>query len=135
MWGSTDYLYFVSLETYLIATNMISSSSEALRQIEPTSGLLRWKKYCSNIVHYYHLNILPLLKPLSRWLFKFLKVDSIHLSSRSLSAVIYLKVVGAQNHQTILSYRTFGSKEYEPFFTTEHSVVKNPICSLLPNIW
>ena len=27
-----------------------------------------------------------------RWLLKFLKVDSIHLSSRSLSAVIYLKV-------------------------------------------
>ena len=33
---------------------------------------------------------------------KFLK--SIHSSSRLLSAVIYLKVVWAQNHQTILSY-------------------------------
>ena len=69
-----------------------------------------------------------------RWLFKYLKIDSIHLSSRSISAVIYLKVVRAQNHPTILSYRTFGSKESYSFFTTKHSVVKNPICSLLPNI-
>ena len=33
-----------------------------------------------------------------RWLFKFLKVDSINFSSRSLLTVIYLKVVGTQNH-------------------------------------
>ena len=33
-----------------------------------------------------------------RWLLKFLKVGSILLNSRSLLAVIYLKVVGAQNH-------------------------------------
>ena len=58
-------------------------------------------------------------------LFKFLKVDSIHLSSRSLLVVSYLKVVAAQNHQTILSYQTFGSKESYLFFATEHSVVKN----------
>ena len=45
-----------------------------------------------------------------RWLFKFLKVDSIHLNSRSLSAVIYPNVVGAQNHQTILSCRIFCRK-------------------------
>ena len=50
---------------------------------------------------------------------KFLKVYFLHMSGRSLSAVIYLKVVGAQN---------------QPFFTTEHSVVKNPIPSLLPII-
>ena len=71
---------------------------------------------------------------IQRWLFEYLKVDSISLSSRSISAVIYLKVVGAQNHPTILSYRTFGSKESKSFFTTEHLVVKNPVCSLLPNI-
>ena len=71
----------------------------------------------------------------SRWLFKSLKVDLISLSSRSLPAMIYLKVVGAQNHQTILSYQTFGSKESYLFFTTEHSVVNNPIHSLLSNIW
>ena len=66
---------------------------------------------------------------------QFLKVDSIHLSSRSLSVVIYLKVMEAQNQQTILSYRAFGSNESYLFFTTKRSVVKNPICSLLPNIW
>ena len=33
--------------------------------------------------------------------------------------MIYLKVVGAQNHQTIFSYRTFGSKESYSYFTTE----------------
>ena len=60
-----------------------------------------------------------------RRLFKFLKVDSIHLSSRSLLAVIYLKVVGAQNQQIILSYRTFSSKESHMFFATKHLVVKN----------
>ena len=69
-----------------------------------------------------------------RWLLKYLKVDSIHLSSRSISAVIYLKVVGAQNHATIHSYRTFSSKESKSFFTTEHLILKNLVCSLLPNI-
>ena len=62
---------------------------------------------------------------LRRWLFKYLKVDSIHFSSRSISAVIYLKVVGAQNHPIILYYQKFGSKESYLFFATEHSVVKN----------
>ena len=58
----------------------------------------------------------------------FAVLDSIHLSRRSISAVIYLKVVGIKNHPTILSYQTFGSKESYSFFTTEHLVVKNPIC-------
>ena len=71
---------------------------------------------------------------LYRWLFKFLNANSIHLSSRSYSAVIYLKVVAAQNQPTILSYRTFGRKESYSSFTTEHSVENNSICSLLSNI-
>ena len=62
---------------------------------------------------------------LVRWLFEFLKVDLFLLSRRSLSAVICLKVVGAQNHQTILSYRTFGRKESYLFFATKHLLVKN----------
>ena len=69
------------------------------------------------------------------WLFKFLKVDSIFISRRLLSVMIYLRVVGAQNHKTIISYRTFSSKELYLLFATKHSVVKNPICPLLPNIW
>ena len=60
-----------------------------------------------------------------RWLIKYLKVDSIHLSSRSISAEVYLKVVGAQNHPTIISYQRFGSKESYSFFATEHLVLKN----------
>ena len=73
----------------------------------------------------YFQNTLNVTAELLRWLFKYLKVDSIHMSSRSISAVIYLKMVGAQNHPTILSYRTFSSKESLSFFTTKHSVVKN----------
>ena len=46
-----------------------------------------------------------------------------YLSSRSLSAVIYLKVVGAHNHQTFLYYQTFGSKESYTFFIAKHLVV------------
>ena len=64
-----------------------------------------------------------------RQLFKFLKVNSVYLSSRSLLAVIYLKTLGAQNHQTILSYPTFGSEESYLIFATEHSVVKNVFLS------
>ena len=59
------------------------------------------------------------------WLFKYLKANSIHLSFWSLLAVTYLKVVEAQYHQTILSYRTFGIKESYNFFATEHLVVNN----------
>ena len=39
-----------------------------------------------------------------RWLFEFLKADSIHLSSRSLLVVIYPKMMGTQDQQIILSY-------------------------------
>ena len=54
------------------------------------------------------------------WLFEFLKVDSIHLSSMSLLAVIYLKVAGL--------------KITKLFIPTEHSLGNNPIHSLNPNI-
>ena len=73
---------------------------------------------------WYILWVPPNLKNIS-WLFKYLKVDSIHLSSRLISAMIYLKVVGAQNHPNILSYQKFCSKESYLLFATKLLIVKN----------
>ena len=78
--------------------------------------------YLDTTHYFYNVNI--------RWFFKYLKVNFIHLSRRSLSSVIYPKVVGTQNQQTMLSYRTFSSKESYSFFSTKPSVVMNPIIFL-----
>ena len=47
-------------------------------------------------------------------------MDSMLLNSRSLSAAIYLKVVGIQNQQIIQPYRTFSCNESYSFFTIKN---------------
>ena len=64
-----------------------------------------------------------------KWLFKGLNLYYIHLDSRSVSAIIYPKVMrwGLRINKAF--------KESYSFFTTKHLVVNNPTSSLLPNIW
>ena len=128
---SEEYSY-VSYDLKSICCLLLKTCFPIRMDAQTGVNFILWTQeisFCFYLCFVHHIMSLP-----SRWLFEYLKVDSINLSSRSLSVVLYLKVQGSHNQQTIFSYRTLCSKESYPFFTTKHSVVKNLIHSLVPNI-